>query len=255
MNDFTVVIPARWASRRFPGKPLALLLGRPMVEWCWRAAEAAGLGPVLVATEDERIAAAVRKFGGEAVMTSPRCASGTDRVHEASRVRPSRWVVNLQGDQPLIAPETLRRVARVLREDPKADIATAVIPLKDESRAKNPNVVKAVLSGPGKGAPYRALYFSRSPVPYPREGRVPRHEHLGIYGFSRKSLDRFVRLSPSPLERTECLEQLRALENGMSIYAAQVEDYPVAVDTPADLRRAARLARLAASKNMSGSRT
>ncbi len=235
--DCLVVIPARLGSTRFPAKVLASLGGRSVVEWCWRAAIRAKVGPVLVATDDQRVVRAVAAFGGQAVLTPRSCASGSDRVHCASLGRKEPFIINLQGDMPFVRPSTVRRVAQILRRNKAADMATAVVPMADERRALNPNAVKAVLARDG-----RALYFSRSPIPFPRNGNVPqRFEHLGIYGFRRKALERFVRLSPSPLEKIESLEQLRALEDGMTIYAARVEDLSVAIDTPADLRRAERL--------------
>jgi 3-deoxy-manno-octulosonate cytidylyltransferase (CMP-KDO synthetase) len=234
-----VVIPARFGSTRFPGKVLALLRGRPIVEWCWRAAKAARVGPVLVATEDERVARAVAGFGGQAVMTPPSCVSGSDRVHQAARGGRHQLIINLQGDMPLVKPSTIRSVARVLTRNPAADIATAVTPLRGAGRAADPNAVKAVLAANG-----RALYFSRAPVPWPRDGSgASRYEHLGIYGFRRAALERFVGLPPSPLELCESLEQLRALEDGMAIFAAVVRESPAAIDTPADLARAARFLR------------
>ena len=243
MKDCLVVIPARYASKRFPGKVLALLGGRPVVEWCWRAAVRSGVGPVLVATEDVRVVRRVEAFGGKAVLTSKSCASGSDRVHEAARGRREPLVINLQSDMPFVRPATLRRVAEVLRRRVGADIATAVIPLRDERRAKAPQVVKAALARDG-----RALYFSRAPIPFPRDGqKIKRFEHLGIYGFRRKALDRFVDLEPTPLELCECLEQLRALENGMTIYAAVVSDTGLAIDTPGDLEQAKRLLRQGAA--------
>ncbi len=234
-----VVIPSRFGSTRFPGKVLAPLAGKPVVRWCYDAAKAARVGPVVVATEDERVVQAVRSFGGEAVLTSDQCRSGSDRVFEASRLWRGRFVINLQGDMPLVRPATILRVARLLEDNPGADIATAVMPLEDPERIKDPNVVKAAVARDG-----RALYFSRSPIPFPRDGRPARRfEHLGIYGFRRSALKRFVKLPPSPLEKTESLEQLRALENGMTIFAAFVSDVPVAIDTPADLKRAQSLLR------------
>ncbi|MCX5793925.1 MAG: 3-deoxy-manno-octulosonate cytidylyltransferase [Elusimicrobia bacterium] len=236
-GDCLVVIPARLGSTRFPAKVLARLGGRPVVEWCWRAARAAGVGPVLVATDDERVRRAVAAFGGLAVMTPVSCASGSDRVARAARGRREPLVINLQGDMPFIKPSTVRRVAELLRRNPGADMATAVMPLRDPRRDADPNVVKAALAQDG-----RALYFSRAAIPFARDGGKPRRfEHLGIYGFRRRSLDRFVRLPATALERCECLEQLRALEDGMSIYAAVVTERPVAIDTPADLRRAERM--------------
>lgn len=231
------VIPARMGSTRFPGKVLARLKGKTMVEWCWRAAKAAKLGPVLVATDNSKVADEVRKFGGDVVMTPASCPSGSDRVWLASRKRREATILNFQGDMPLLKPSTLRSAVKALSKG--ADIATAVIPLSDRKRRQDSNVVKAVLTKNG-----RCLYFSRSDVPFGRDGAsVESFEHLGIYVFRRSALKRFVSLPPSKLEKTEKLEQLRALEDGMVIQAAVVSERPVAVDVPADLRRAEKLLR------------
>jgi 3-deoxy-manno-octulosonate cytidylyltransferase (CMP-KDO synthetase) len=231
------VIPARLGSTRFPGKVLARLQGKTMVEWCWRAAKAAKLGPVLVATDNRLVADEVRKFGGDVVMTPVSCPSGSDRVWLAARKRREATIVNFQGDMPLIKPATLRAAVTALTGP--ADIATVVIPLSDRKRRQDPNVVKAVLTKNGT-----CLYFSRSDVPFGRDGAAVKcFEHLGIYVFRRDALRRFVSLPPSPLEKAEKLEQLRALEDGMVIQAAVVSERPVAVDVPADLRRAEKILR------------
>lgn len=226
------VIPARMGSTRFPGKVLARLGGRTMIEWCWRSAKAAKLGPVLVATDAEAVADEVKRFGGESVMTPSSCPSGSDRVWLAAKNRRENVILNYQGDMPLLKASTLRAAVKALTRN--ADIATAVIPLPDYSRQRNPNVVKAVLTKDG-----RCLYFSRSAVPFSRDvERIIRWEHLGIYVYKRNALKRFVSLPPSPLEKTEKLEQLRALEAGMILRAAIVNERPVSVDVPADLKRA-----------------
>jgi len=231
------VIPARMGSTRFPGKVLARLKGKTMVEWCWRAAKAAKLGPVLVATDNSKVADEVRSFGGSVVMTPASCPSGSDRVWLASRKRREATILNFQGDMPLLKPETLRSAARALTKG--TDIATAVIPLSDRKRRQDSNVVKAVLTKNN-----RCLYFSRSDVPFGRDGAsVESFEHLGIYVYRRSALKRFVSLPPSKLERTEKLEQLRALEDGMIIRAAIVDERPVAVDVPKDLAQAEKLLR------------
>ncbi|MBI5246151.1 MAG: 3-deoxy-manno-octulosonate cytidylyltransferase [Elusimicrobia bacterium] len=222
MNVLTV-IPARLGSTRFPRKVLAKLGGRTMLEWCWRAAKAAKLGPVLIAVDSKEVAAEVKRFGGESVMTSPSLPSGSDRVWAAAKNRREPVILNYQGDMPLLKPETLRATVRALT--PGTDIATSVIALDDNARRGMNHVVKAVLTGSG-----RCLYFSRAPV--------SSWEHLGLYAYRRRSLKRFVSLKPSPLEKSERLEQLRALEDGMTIRAAVVRERPVAVDVPADLRRA-----------------
>ena len=238
LKNWLIVIPSRYASSRFPGKGLALLGGRSVVEWCYRAALSSGVGPVVIATEDRRVMKVIAAFGGRAMMTSRRCVSGSDRVYEASRRHgPTSYVFNLQGDLPLVKPSTLRKVAALLEKRRDADIVTAVIPLKDPKRIKDPNVVKAALCKDG-----RALYFSRAAIPFRRNGTpTPLYEQLGVYAFRRKALERFVKLPPSPLEKMESLEQLRAMEAGMKIYAAIVDDLPAAIDTPGDLKRTERL--------------
>ncbi|MBI4347929.1 MAG: 3-deoxy-manno-octulosonate cytidylyltransferase [Elusimicrobia bacterium] len=243
MNDCLVVIPARLASTRFPAKVLATLRGRPIVEWCRRAALAARVGPVVVATDHPKVAHAVEYFGGEAALTPASLASGTDRVWAVARARRARFVINLQGDEPLIKAATIRKVAELLRDRPDADIATAIVPLADRKRYRDPNIVKAAV-----GADGRCLYFSRATIPYTRAStnktvrgaNQRRFQHVGIYGFRYPALRRFVELPPSPLERLECLEQLRALEAGMTIFAVKVNDRTVAIDTPGDMARAER---------------
>ncbi|HXT01555.1 MAG TPA: 3-deoxy-manno-octulosonate cytidylyltransferase [Elusimicrobiota bacterium] len=237
MSGVLTVIPARMGSTRFPGKVLARLKGKTMVEWCWRAAKAAKLGPVLVATDNSQVADEVRKFGGDVVMTPASCPSGSDRVWLASRKRREATILNFQGDMPLLKPSTLRSAVKALTKG--SDIATAVIPLSDRKRRQDSNVVKAVLAKNG-----RCLYFSRSDVPFGRDGAsVESFEHLGIYVYRRSALKRFVSLPPSKLEQTEKLEQLRALEDGMIIRAAIVDERPVAVDVPKDLAQAEKLLR------------
>ncbi|MBI5211092.1 MAG: 3-deoxy-manno-octulosonate cytidylyltransferase [Elusimicrobia bacterium] len=237
-GGLAVIIPARWGSTRFPGKVLAPLGGRPIVEWCYRAAVRAAVGDVAVATDDLKVLQAVRGFGGRAVLTSKKAASGTDRVWEAvGRLgwRPT-WVVNLQGDEPLVTHRDLRSLAALLRRRPGADIATLVTPLTSRAKLLRPDVVKAAVGRDG-----RVLYFSRAPIPFERGAAARRFEHIGIYGFRAGSLRRFVSLPPSPLEKTEMLEQLRAMEDGMTIYAATVPARGVAIDTPGDLAAAEKL--------------
>lgn len=226
-------IPARWASTRFPGKPLALLAGEPMiVHVVRRAGEAQTVGAVVVATDDERVAAVAAAAGAEVVMTGA-CASGTDRVAEAVLGR-AGWeiVVNVQGDEPRIAPANIDALVAGMRAAPAVGIATLCWPL-DPARGGDPNVVKVVRS-----ANRLALYFSRSPVPYPRHPEEAVKQsllHLGIYGFRREALESFVALPPSPLERAEGLEQLRALENGMEVLVLDAPQPSFGVDTPQDL--------------------
>jgi 3-deoxy-manno-octulosonate cytidylyltransferase (CMP-KDO synthetase) len=223
MSDCLTVIPARLGSTRFPRKVLARLAGRTMVEWCWRAATAARLGPVLVAVDSREVADEVKRFGGEAVMTRPSLPSGSDRVWAAAMGRREPIILNYQGDMPLLKPATLRATVNALAKG--TDIATAVIKIDDAARRDDRNVVKAVLAKNG-----RCLYFSRAPV--------SAWEHLGLYAYRRAALKRFVSLPPSPLEKSEGLEQLRALEDGMTIRTTIVRERPVAVDVPSDLRRA-----------------
>ncbi len=238
MRGVLTVIPARLGSTRFPAKVLARLGGRTMIEWCWRAAKAAKMGPVLIATDSRSVVDEVRRFGGVAVMTPSSCPSGSDRVWLAAKSRKEKIILNYQGDMPLLKPATLRATVKALT--PGTDLATAVIPVDGKRRREDPNVVKAVLSKDG-----RCIYFSRLAVPFARDGGRPvrRWEHLGLYAYRRASLRRFVSLPPSPLEKIEKLEQLRALEAGMIIRAAVVSESPVAVDVPADLKLASKLLR------------
>ena len=235
--DFRVVavIPARWASTRFPGKPLAQLAGEPMIAHvARRAAEAATVQHVIVATDDERIARAAEAAGAEAVMTGE-CPSGTDRVAAALAGR-DEWniIVNVQGDEPLLSGDNVDVLVRGLAGNPDEPMATLCRPLEPD-RAGDPNAVKVV-----RDSRFRALYFSRSVIPYPRiadEAKPLWRLHLGIYGFRREALDRFVSLQPSPLERAEGLEQLRALENGIPILVLDAPHPAFGVDSPEDLQR------------------
>lgn len=232
-----VLIPSRLASTRLPDKPLADIHGAPMIVHCLRRAREAGFGRVAVACGDAAIAQAVTAAGGEAVLTDPNHPSGSDRIYEALQILDPEGrhdaVVNLQGDLPAIDPRVVRAALEPLR-DPAIDIATLATPIKDAHEIDDPNVVKAVLSLEAGQTIGRALYFSRRPVP---SGEGPLWHHIGIYAYRRAALARFVALRPSPLERREKLEQLRALENGMAIAAAVVDTLPLGVDTPADLER------------------
>lgn len=232
------VIPARLGSTRFPRKVLAKLGGRSMVEWCWRAAKAAKLGPVLVAVDSREVADEVKRFGGDFVMTPASCPSGSDRVWLAAKNRKETTILNYQGDMPLLRPQTLRAAAKALKGT-KSDIATAVIPLREKKRILDSNVVKVARAQNGD-----CLYFSRAAIPHDRDGDgVTAWEHLGIYAYRRSALKKFVSMRPSPLEKTEKLEQLRALESGMKITAAVVNERPVSVDTRKDLFSAAKFLR------------
>ncbi|HIJ44426.1 MAG: 3-deoxy-manno-octulosonate cytidylyltransferase [Rhodospirillales bacterium] len=232
-----VVIPARMASNRLPGKPLAEIGGEPMIVHVWRRAVEADLGPVLVAAAETEIAEAVKAAGGDALLTRSGHPSGSDRVFEAvEAVDPDGRhdaVVNMQGDLPTIEADIAGAVLGPLAEA-EVDIATLASAIGGEAEKTNPNVVKAVISlQPGETVG-RALYFSRAPVPC---GEGPLYHHIGLYAFRRRALARFAGLPRGGLERRERLEQLRALENGMRIDAALVDRVPFAVDTPADLAR------------------
>jgi 3-deoxy-manno-octulosonate cytidylyltransferase (CMP-KDO synthetase) len=232
-----IVIPARMAARRLPGKPLVDIAGKPMIVHVLERATEAALGPVVVACADAEIAQAVEAAGGRAVLTDPDLPSGSDRVLAALERIDAEGahdvVVNLQGDLPTIAPEAIAAVLTPLAE-PQVDIATLVARIGDPAERDDPNVVKAALDF--AGAPTaRALYFSRNPVP---AGEGPLYHHIGIYAFRRAALARFVALPPSGLEQRERLEQLRALEAGMRIDAALIDDVPLGVDTEADLKKA-----------------
>jgi 3-deoxy-manno-octulosonate cytidylyltransferase (CMP-KDO synthetase) len=226
------VLPARWGSTRFPGKPLHLIAGKPLIQHVWeRCRQCSRLDEILVATDDERIRDAVTAFGGTAVMTSPDHPTGTDRIAEAVRAVPAAThIVNVQGDEPLIDPALIDELAETMAADTTLDMATAANPLDPSDPAvSDPNVVKVVTALDG-----RALYFSRSPLPFFRNAApgLPVLRHKGIYAYSRSFLERFVTWPPSPLETAESLEQLRALENGASIKVLLTTDTSPGVDTP-----------------------
>ncbi|WP_315775490.1 MULTISPECIES: 3-deoxy-manno-octulosonate cytidylyltransferase [unclassified Bradyrhizobium] len=235
-----VLIPARMASTRLPGKPLLDIAGQPMIVQVLRRAQEAAIGRVAVATDTPEIAAAVTAAGGEVVMTKPDHPSGSDRIYEAmcklDPAREAEIVVNLQGDFPTIDPQNISDVLPPL-EDPAVDIATLAAQIHTEEESLNPNVVKAVGSPLGRRR-MRALYFTRATAPH---GDGPRYHHIGLYAYRRAALERFVSLPPSPLEQQEKLEQLRALEAGMRIDVMVVDAVPRGVDTPADLETARRL--------------
>ncbi|MEI9990727.1 MAG: 3-deoxy-manno-octulosonate cytidylyltransferase [Rhizomicrobium sp.] len=231
-----VLIPARMASSRLPGKPLADIAGLPMIVRVWRQAVAAGIGPVAVAAAEGEIVAAIEAAGGRAILTDPDLPSGSDRIFQAlTRLDPGGEhdvVVNLQGDLPTLDPAQIRLVAATLSES-GADIATLAAEIDDPADCDNPAVVKPVVAW--QGARGRALYFTRARAP---SGDGPLDHHIGIYAYTRGALARFVALPPSPLEIREKLEQLRALEAGMRIAVARVDSVPISVDTPADLEKA-----------------
>jgi 3-deoxy-manno-octulosonate cytidylyltransferase (CMP-KDO synthetase) len=237
MSDVLVLIPARMAATRLPGKPLADIAGLPMITHVVRRAEAAAIGPVVVATDSDVIAGAVAHYGGRAVMTRSDHPSGSDRIFEALEAldpeRAARIVVNVQGDLPSLAPEAIR-VALGPLADPAVDIATLAAEITRPEERTDPNVVK-VVGSPVASNRLRALYFTRATAP---AGDGPLYHHIGLYAYRREALARFVALPPSPLERREKLEQLRALEAGMRIDVAIVDTVPLGVDTPADLEAA-----------------
>ena len=233
-----LLIPARMASTRLPAKPLADIGGVPMIVRVWRQAVAAGLGPVVVAAGEAEIVAAITTCGGQAILTDPDLPSGSDRIWAALQRFDAKGahdvVVNLQGDLPALDPGQLKAVAQALKQS-GADIATLAAPIDNEADRVNPAVVKAVVAWDASGNLGRALYFTRSTAP---SGDGPLFHHVGLYAYRREALESFVALPPSPLEQREKLEQLRALEAGMSIAVARVDEAPLSVDTPADLQRA-----------------
>jgi 3-deoxy-manno-octulosonate cytidylyltransferase (CMP-KDO synthetase) len=233
-----VLIPARLAASRLPGKPLALIGGVPMIVRVWRQAQAAAIGPVAVAAGDPQIVEAVQAAGGQAVMTDPALPSGSDRILAALReIDPEgshEAIINLQGDMPFVDAQILAACARLLADRAGCDIATVVTPEASPADRTNPDVVKAVLAMEADERSGRALYFTRSTL----FGDGPVWRHVGIYGYRRAALEAFNTAPPSPLERRERLEQLRALELGLSIWAAVADTAPLSVDTHADLEAA-----------------
>ena len=232
------IIPARYASTRFPGKPLVEIAGFPMIRHVYeRACRATKLDEILVATDDQRIFHTVIDFGGDAIMTSPDHPTGTDRLAEvAERLSAADIIVNIQGDEPLIAPDAINQVITALQEDQYAVMSSVMAPLHDTELARDPNVVKVVCDHRGY-----ALYFSRAPIPGMPAGEKPKKgcwkRHIGLYAYRRDFLLAFTRLRPSPLEQIERLEQLRALENGYRIKMIERDDLSYGVDTPEDLER------------------
>ncbi len=242
-----VVIPSRMGAQRFPGKPLHPIAGIPLVVRVLRRAQRARRADaVLVATDDERIAAAVREAGGTAVMTSPELPSGTDRVRAAVAGTDATIVVNVQGDEPLMDPENVDRVIAYLAEHPEVPLATVAKPIDDPAAIADPNVVKVVRGDDG-----RALYFSRSPIPFRRnaEPGLPTWKHLGLYGYRREALDTWTSLPPHPLERAESLEQLRALAAGLAMAVLPAVGDSIGVDTPADAEAVERILRQEAAQS------
>ncbi|MDR7143872.1 3-deoxy-manno-octulosonate cytidylyltransferase [Rhizobium sp. BE258] len=240
LDDVLVLIPARMASTRLPGKPLADICGLPMIVQVAMRAKEAAIGRVVVAVDDQRVFDAVAEAGFEVIMTGGHHQSGSDRIHEAmTKIDPegrAKIIVNVQGDLPTIEPETIRASLRPL-DDEAVDIATLTIEIDNEEDKTAPHIVK-VVGSPLSETRLRGLYFTRATAPY---GKGPLYHHIGLYAYRRPALERFVTLGPSVLELRESLEQLRALEAGMRIDAEIVETVPLGVDTPADLEKARRI--------------
>ncbi len=226
-----VIIPARMGSSRFYGKPLADLCGKPMIEWVYeRAKSAKGVSDVIVAACDKEVIDAVAGFGGKAVMTDPSHKSGTDRLAEVAKNLDCDVVVNVQGDEPLIEPESIEKAAEVF--DGSVDMASLMVAI-DEETAADPNIVKVVTDNKGF-----AMYFSRSVIPYARDERAGKiYGHIGLYAYTRDFLLKFASMVRTSAEKTESLEQLRVLENGYKIKMIEVGEKPLGVDTPADLEK------------------
>ena len=239
MSNTIIAIPARFGSTRFPGKVLTKLAGRPVIQHVYEACLRANLGRVIIATESTEVVTTCMQFGGNVVLTTADCQSGTDRIYQATQYGEESFIINVQGDEPFIKPSTIVKIAELLQDDKTCDIATAVMATTDDDEIDNPNVVKAVLD-----QNMRALYFSRARVPFEREpSDKPQFvywHHCGIYGYRRAALKRFVSLPQSPLEKIEKLEQLRALEAGMTIKCVQIDRSGPSIDTKEDLHRAER---------------
>lgn len=233
-----IVVPARYGSTRLPGKPLADLLGKPMIQHVVeRAREVRSAQQVIVATDDERVIQAVKNFGGEALMTDPHHPSGTDRLVEVMGKVPGDLYVNLQGDEPLVRPGDIDTLIEGMRADPSVAVGTLCHPMSNEE-ARNPNMVKVVLTEKGD-----ALYFSRAPIPYPRDGEGEAHylKHVGVYAYRREVLEQYGKLPQPMLEKAEKLEQLRLLYTGFKIRAYTVAPTGPGVDTPEGLEEVRQL--------------
>ncbi|MEI6351965.1 MAG: 3-deoxy-manno-octulosonate cytidylyltransferase [Verrucomicrobiota bacterium] len=232
-KSVAAIIPARWGSTRFPGKPLHLIAGKPLIRHVWeRTLKAKSIGQVIIATDDMRIAEAAFEFGAEVAITSSKHRSGTDRIAEvAKKLKGISHVINVQGDEPLVDSALLNRLTKTLLAHPKLGMITAACEFASKEDVQNPNAVKVVLDRDGN-----ALFFSRSPIPYTRDtsAAIPYLRHQGLYGYSLDFLLQFVKWKPSRLEKVEQLEQLRALENGAKIRVLITKSASVGVDTPAD---------------------
>ena len=235
MTKVVAIIPARWNSTRFPGKPLHLIAGKPLLRQVWeRCQKASLLASVIVATDDMRIAEAAFAWGAEVSLTNPRHRSGSDRIAEvAAKLRGVSHIINVQGDEPLIDPKLIDQLAKRMQRDPKIEMITVAHRFENPDDARSPHQVKVVLD-----REQRALYFSRSAIPFAREraAAVSYYRHQGVYGYKRQLLLRFVRWTPTPLEKAEALEQLRALENGVNIQVVVTKSGSPGVDTPDDAR-------------------
>jgi 3-deoxy-manno-octulosonate cytidylyltransferase (CMP-KDO synthetase) len=246
MPKVAVVIPSRYASTRLPAKPLHPIAGKPLVQHVWeRCARAKGIARVIVATDDKRIAEVARGFGAEVTMTSTKHRSGTDRVAEVARkLRGYSHIINVQGDEPLVDPAIVSKLAATMAKDRQVEMITSASVFGPTDDLNNPNVVKVVRDREGNG-----LYFSRSPIPYVRnqESRPSFYWHQGIYGYTMKFLLQFVKWKPGILEQAESLEQLRALENGARIRVVLAKHAAVSVDTPEDVAAVERI--LASRRN------
>ena len=235
MKETAIIIPARYGSSRLEGKPLLEACGKPIIQWVWeKGLKSKGVDRVIIATDDERIFNACKKFGAEVEMTSTEHKSGSDRIAEvASRHPEIGYIINVQGDEPLIEPDNIELVRKGVVEDDSADISTLVREIKDENEVNNPNLVKCVFDLNGY-----AMYFSRSKIPYERNiGKSKFYGHLGIYGYKKEALFKMTKLPQAPCEMSESLEQLRALQNGMKIKVAVVENVPVGIDTIEDFEK------------------
>ena len=230
-----IIIPARYGSSRLEGKPLLKACGKPIIQWVWeKGRKCKGIDRVIVATDDERIYNACKGFGAEVEMTSTNHKSGSDRIAEVASKHPEiSYIINVQGDEPLIEPDNIELVRKGVVEDSNADISTLVREIKDENEINNPNLVKCVFDLNGY-----AMYFSRSKIPYERNiGKAKFYGHLGIYGYKKEALFKMTKLAQTPYETAESLEQLRALQNGMKIRVAVVENVPVGIDTMEDFNK------------------
>ncbi|MFA6990162.1 MAG: 3-deoxy-manno-octulosonate cytidylyltransferase [Candidatus Gastranaerophilaceae bacterium] len=234
-NKIAIIIPARYSSSRLPGKPLIKINEKPIIQWVYeKAVQSKYAGLIIIATDDERIYDAVKSFGGNVQMTSPEHQSGSDRMAEiVNNNHEIEIAVNVQGDEPLIRPESIDEAIKVLIDDEKADISTLIRVIDDKEEVNNPNVVKVVIDND-----QNALYFSRSPIPFERTlDTTVFYGHIGLYAYRRESLIKMTKLPQSMLEKTECLEQLRALQNGMRIKIAVVDYKPIGIDTKEDLEQ------------------